>query len=229
MAVRVVLLDFGNTLVVTARTAEFWACVMEELGIPVSQDRLEGAIREADLLFVPTYYDYRGRMREFWTWYDRIVLGRLGLADPTGRSRDGIERGFGEGRWHHPFPETREVLESLRSMGFRLGIVSNNTEDIHRTLRAFDLTRYFHSVTYSQEARAEKPDPVVFRLALERAGCRPSDAVHVGDVYEADVVGARDAGIAPVLVDRAGRHPYADCPRLRDLRGLPALLDARNF
>jgi putative hydrolase of the HAD superfamily len=50
----------------------------------------------------------------------------------------------------------------------------------------------------------EKPDPRIFRRALERLGAEPSEALHVGDSPEHDLAGARAVGIAALLVDRRG-------------------------
>ena len=224
-----VFFDFGNTLVATTSGVEIWRRVMGELGLAVDLGQLEAAIREEDRAFIPAYYDYRGRMPAFWERYDRRILDRLSIADRDANVQRGIEAGFDAGRWYRPYPETREILESLRSMEYRLGVISGNTDDIHRTLGAHDLARYFDHVTYSQEVRAEKPDPAVFRLALDRAECDPSEAIHVGDIYEADIVGARAVGMFPVLVDRDDRRPNADCLRIRDLRELVPLLEGRNF
>ena len=58
----------------------------------------------------------------------------------------------------------------------------------------------------------EKPDPAIFRLALERTGVAPEDALYAGDIYSIDVVGARAAGLRPVLVDEGDLYPDADCP-----------------
>jgi len=229
LEITTVFFDFGNTLVATPPTVEFWQRVLRELGLPVDRDRLDAALREAERGFVPAYYDYQGKMPAFWERYDLQVLDLLGIGDREREVRQRIEAGFDVGRWHRPFPETGEVLESLRAMDYRLGVISNNTDDIHRTLAAHDLARYFDHVTYSQEVRAEKPDPALFRLALARARCEPSEAVHVGDRYEADVVGARSVGMFPVLVDRDDRLPNADCLRIRDLRELVPLLEGRNF
>jgi len=224
-----VFFDFGNTLVASTSGVEIWRRVMGELGLAVDLGQLEAAIREEDRAVILQYYDYRGRMPAFWERYDRRVLDRLGIADHHETVRQRIEAGFDAGRWHRPYPETRGILESLRSMDYRLGVISNNTDDIHRTLGAHDLAGYFDHVTYSQEVRAEKPDPAVFRLALDRAECEPSEAIHVGDIYEADIVGARAVGMFPVLVDRDDRRPNADCLRIRDLRELVPLLEGRNF
>jgi putative hydrolase of the HAD superfamily len=72
----------------------------------------------------------------------------------------------------------------------------------------------------------EKPDPQIFRIALERMDARAESAVFVGDVPSVDVVGARAAGLIPILLDR--HDVYADVQerRLRSIRDLPALLEA---
>jgi HAD superfamily hydrolase (TIGR01509 family) len=59
-------------------------------------------------------------------------------------------------------------------------------------------------VVTSAGAGARKPDPEIFRRALELAGCAPEEALHVGDTPEEDAAGARAAGITPLLIDRSG-------------------------
>jgi putative hydrolase of the HAD superfamily len=59
-------------------------------------------------------------------------------------------------------------------------------------------------VVSSAEAGALKPDPAIFALALDLAGCEPEEALHVGDTVEEDVEGARAAGVRALLVDREG-------------------------
>ena len=86
----------------------------------------------------------------------------------------------------------------------------------------------------SAEVGAAKPDRVIFARALELAGVDAGAAVHAGDSVEADVLGARAAGIAPVLVDRragdglrsvgAGAAAPAGVPVVGSLAGLAALV-----
>ncbi len=57
----------------------------------------------------------------------------------------------------------------------------------------------------------EKPDPAIFRIALERAGVSAAEAMHVGDLFPVDVVGARRAGLEPVLLDPLGRYADRGC------------------
>jgi FMN phosphatase YigB (HAD superfamily) len=62
----------------------------------------------------------------------------------------------------------------------------------------------------------------LFEIALTRAGAERESTVHIGDFYQVDVVGARAAGIRPVLLDQAGLRPDADCPRVSSLREFAA-------
>ena len=75
----------------------------------------------------------------------------------------------------------------------------------------------FDEVLDSAVEGVEKPDPRIFRLALERLGARAEEALFVGDIYHVDVVGGRAAGLRVVLVDEAGLYDDADCPRVRSL------------
>ncbi len=220
-----VFFDFGDTLAyVHPSPLEIWLQLARELGLRVEMEALQGAHQEATEFFTPKIYEYKGRMEEFWLLFDSFILDKLGISDPDGRLAKAVYRGFQEDRWIHLYPETREALEALRKNGYQLGMISNNTDDLLRRLKQLDLEKYFDSVTYSQEAGAEKPNPLIFQLALKRAQCVPQEAVHVGNSYEHDVVGAQAAGITPILIDRDDHYPKADCLRIRDLRELEAVL-----
>ncbi len=74
------------------------------------------------------------------------------------------------------------------------------------------------------EAGAWKPDPAIFALALQRMGAPASTAAYVGDNYYADVVGARRAGLQPLLLDPQELFPEAGCPVIRTIGELQALV-----
>ncbi|MCJ2531353.1 MAG: HAD-IA family hydrolase, partial [Candidatus Thermoplasmatota archaeon] len=75
----------------------------------------------------------------------------------------------------------------------------------------------FESVTYSYAVGVEKPDPKIFRAALTAMNVEPHEAVHIGDNLEADVRGAAEVGLTPMLIDRRGRHSVSDVIVLRSL------------
>lgn len=129
--------------------------------------------------------------------------------------------------WEDVLPGVRPSLERLRAAGLRLAVVSNSNGTLRRLLGRLDLAPAFDAILDSAVEGVEKPDPRLFRLALERVGEEAGRAVHVGDLYHVDVVGARAAGIRPVLVDETGLYPEADCPRVRSLAELAAHLVPR--
>ena len=72
------------------------------------------------------------------------------------------------------------------------------------------LSPYLDFKVSSRTVGAEKPHAPIFEAALRESGVEPSDAIHVGDQYDGDVVGARNVGIKPILIDRDGVHPEHD-------------------
>ena len=77
----------------------------------------------------------------------------------------------------------------------------------------------------SHEEGIEKPDPAYFQQALKISGSSAETTVHVGDFYHVDVVGARSAGIRPILLDAADLYQGCDCERVRSLSELIEVLE----
>ena len=85
---------------------------------------------------------------------------------------------------------------------------------------------YLDFTVTSAEVGAEKPHPPVFLAALEHASVTAEQALHVGDQYSVDVVGARNLGINPVLIDRNDIYPEVnDCPRIHTLAEVTTYLN----
>lgn len=119
---------------------------------------------------------------------------------------------------------TKEILTWFRDRGYRLGIISNAEGQIRRLIEHAGIESSFETILDSKEVGFQKPDGRIFKKALEDLNVEPSEAVHVGDIFEADVVGARAAGITPILIDPEGRYPKANCITVKsigELRDLP--------
>lgn len=105
-------------------------------------------------------------------------------------------------------PGTRETLAALREDGFRLGLVSNCSSDVRGMLHESGLDDLFDTVVLSAEVGLMKPDPAIFRLAMERLG--DSEGFYVGDGDDGELAGARSAGLVDILFDlgegRSGSH-----------------------
>ena len=98
------------------------------------------------------------------------------------------------------FSDVRPALEALKP-GYTLGIISNgNTYPEH-----FGLEDLIDFSVYGQDhCGLEKPDPRIFHIAVEQAGCTAAEIVHVGDSLENDVDGAKAAGLHAVWLNRNG-------------------------
>ena len=124
-----------------------------------------------------------------------------------------------------PYPEVPEALANLRRRGLRLVVVSNWDVSLHDQLAGDGLGGLVDGIVSSAELGAAKPAPDAFTRALTLAGAPPEETAHVGDQVEEDVEGARAAGIAPVLVVRAGDSPVLETPvwTIRSLHELEVL------
>ncbi len=119
------------------------------------------------------------------------------------------------------FDDVLSTLATLKQQKLVLGLLTNATRDMISVHRKLGLEPYLNFVITSEEAGAEKPKLPIFLAALDRAGVKALEAAHVGDQYELDVVGARGAGIKPILVDRCDIYPeVGDCPRIHSLSEL---------
>jgi putative hydrolase of the HAD superfamily len=105
------------------------------------------------------------------------------------------------------YPDSAPALIALRELGIRLVVVSNWDWSLHERLSETGLTPLLDGAISSAEAGVAKPDPAIFAKALALAGT--TDAWHVGDTPEADLEGARAAGLPGILIDRTGSTPGA--------------------
>lgn len=122
--------------------------------------------------------------------------------------------------WESVGPDVIETLTRLRAGGARVIVVSNSDGRLRRMMRDVGLADYLDVMVDSAEVGVEKPDPRIFSDVLASLGASASDAIHVGDFYEIDVVGARAAGMTPVLLDPHNLHAARDCARIASLREL---------
>lgn len=223
-----VFLDFGGTLArvrdEVSEPWQVWAAAGRPFGLELTEPPVRKAIEAVDVELQGKIYEYLGQTREYWQLYEGLVLDRLGVKEHRVEIEAAVQAAFDDPARVELFPDARDALDALQAEGFHLGIISNHHDGLLKVLRHLDLERYFDTITYSQEAGAEKPDAAVFSLAVNRARCKPSQAVHVGDSWEADLVGASQAGIRGIWLNRSGATPPAACDSVQSLGELPRLL-----
>ena len=216
----VVLLDALGTLVELQPPAPRLRALLAERGFEVEEGRA-GTAFAAEIAY---YLEHnlegsdRARLDDLRDRCAEVMIASLdlpGLDHATGRE---VMLGSLE---FVAFPDVLPALSALG--GHRLVVVSNWDCSLADWLRGAGLLEHVDAVVTSAEVGVAKPGRAIFEHALELAGARPTDAVHVGDSLENDVAGALAAGIRPVLVARDGSPP-AGVETIRSLTELPSLL-----
>jgi len=109
------------------------------------------------------------------------------------------------------------VLEQLYQQGYALGLISNasDNQDVQTLVDKAGVRRYFGKIIVSAAVGIRKPDPYIFRLALDHFDATPERTVMVGDTLSADVLGAHNSGIASVWITRRADNPDNHANRQR--------------
>jgi putative hydrolase of the HAD superfamily len=206
VTLRAVLFDVGNTLL----SLEYPRLAREvgaRLGLPLDAGTLEAASLEAR-----EYLERGDTDRERASAYLLRSFRLAGVPDSRLAEVGDVLLELHRERhlWSHLAPDTLGALGRLAAAGLRLGAVSNSEGRAEASLIAAGLRPWFEVVIDSARVGVEKPDPRIFRLALDQMGIGPAETVYVGDIYAVDVVGARAAGITPLLLDPGGRHRDRD-------------------
>jgi len=94
------------------------------------------------------------------------------------------------------------LLTILKNRGFMLAVVSNwRDQSLKSDIEKLGILSFFDYVADSSVIGASKPNPEIFNVVLKHLGIKPDEAIHIGDLYYSDVVGAQNAGIHAVLFD----------------------------
>jgi putative hydrolase of the HAD superfamily len=224
--IEAVLVDAGGVLV-----DPNWATVAEVLarhGVEVAPEKLVAAdpvakreLDDAEVIRGTTDLARRERWLARMLRHARVAFD----ADAVDAATDELEAMHRErGIWEVVPAGAAEALDRLRAAGLRLSLASNSEPLLRWKLGELGLAHRFDHLVISGEVGIEKPDPRFFLGALQAIGVDPERAVHVGDLYEVDVVGAREAGLEAILVDVAGLSSDRDVTRVKSLAEVPPLI-----
>lgn len=231
MTITTVFLDLYQTLAYLHPERELRQLrVLKEFGFEVELEAVRRAYIEADHdytlvgLKTPLYLMPREQRHLIYVRFQEVLMRSLGLGHATSMAEQIYKRYWELDRELRLYPDVVPVLAELKQKGYRLGLITNVTNDPTKDIERIGLMGQLDAVVASCLERCDKPDPRIFQIALSRLGAAPEEAVHVGDQWLADVEGAASAGMKGILLDRydlqEGRHHL----RIRSLLGLPSLL-----
>jgi putative hydrolase of the HAD superfamily len=111
-----------------------------------------------------------------------------------------------------PYPDTFDTLTVLRDAGFRLGCISNTNDGAHvwRMVDENGLRPWLSPIYTSEEFGLRKPHPLIFQSLLDDWGLPPDQVVMIGDTLNADVLGAHNAGMRGIWIDRGSANPWSN-------------------
>lgn len=203
------------------------------LGLPVDEEARLRALRWEHFYWASSV-DLRNDLlahaaetENFWIEYSRRRLLALG-ASPEWAAEFAPKTSRHMGEFYKPesiVPEdVRSTLPQLKEAGYILGVISNRDKPFQDVLDSHGIGEFFDFSLAAGEVNVFKPDPGVFVHALQRLHLSAQEVIYVGDNYYADVVGARAAGLQPVLYDPLGIFPNPDCATIKSFDELNSIV-----
>ena len=205
--IRAVTFDLWNTLLTGTPGAveirsRFWREVIVERGLDIGDDLLHGT-----LSMLPTRFDEEWRAGRQYGPTEALADCFTAFGDRlASEDRDVLAAAFEAASYElkvAPVADAADVLSAVAATGVAVGIISDTTLAVGRHLRTYlDQHRILQHVTFaafSDEVGVYKPDPAIFRVALDGLGIDdPTTVAHVGDLMRTDVAGARAMGMVTV-------------------------------
>jgi putative hydrolase of the HAD superfamily len=122
------------------------------------------------------------------------------------------------------FPNTKESLMELQSIGFQMHIITNGFSEVqYIKLENCGLIQYFDVIVCSEVIGKNKPDPKIFAHALSEAKAIPTNSLMIGDDYHADINGAIQSGMQALLFDPFEKEQTNFEFKIKDLSEVPSL------
>lgn len=228
VVIDIVFLDAGETLLHPHPSFhELFAIICADAGVDVTAEDVEGVQRRMAPHLVDLAEDTGvdnpslagADSRRFWTYLYRRFLEELGIEDESLVTR--LYERFSSSSSYRLFDDALPAMTELRGRGYRLGLISNFEQWLEEMLVELEVGDLFDVAVISGVEGVEKPDPGIYRLALDRAKVAPEATVHVGDSPGLDVQPAREVGMNVVLLDRHGRYRDERVARIDSLQELP--------
>jgi putative hydrolase of the HAD superfamily len=236
-----------------------FVAVAADHGLPLEEAAVDAGIADAvRAASWPSDWTDPATQRSFWVDFYRQVLAGLGHDDgPEGSGRRGpgnpggvprsdqadlqggapvngelaeaLFAAFSDPAGYRLFDDVRPALEELAGRGIALGVVSNFEPWLEDVLALQGVDHLFAVVAISGKLGVAKPDPAIFRWAVQEAAVDPAATIHVGDQPVNDVDAARAVGLTPILIDRFARHPEPNGTyRVESLRGVVDLISGNR-
>ena len=218
--ISLVTFDFWNTLFqdmdYSDSRVKHLVDALSEKGIARDYEKIKGAYLRSHEYAHEVWANENHRYAPCWERLDHI-LDELGIELPR-KSRQSIVKAFEETVLEDPPPLVDDAREVLRELGpqYKMGIICDTGFTPGRVLRLVlegaDILGFFGCTVFSDEIGYNKPHRTMFETALKALGGKPSEALHIGDLLQTDVAGAKAVGMKAVWLNKErfkNSVPYA--------------------
>jgi 2-haloalkanoic acid dehalogenase type II len=209
LKIKAVLFDLGSTLIKTWTPEITYQNILSSVGIDRSTEAIKKALEMVEKEFTESNLrSGYGKVSctKYWKRWDSKVLKHLGIPENQISAKEILARW-----WDHAecvaYPDTKGSLNRLKQIGVKVGLVSNAyEEDIDAILKKAGLEkRLFDIMVGVNTIKKAKPQPDIFRYALDELDVEPKDTLFIGDHVDNDYKGARAVGIHALLIERDDR------------------------
>jgi putative hydrolase of the HAD superfamily len=219
MPIKAIFFDCGDTLVTLSPSKEeLFVSAARSLGLELDLAAVKRAYQIVDFHNKFSSVQVTDRSA-FYQNYNELLCEALGITSYFEKLWPAVKAEFQGHKSWALIEGAAEVLNQLHQRGLPLALVANWDANLSSIADQLGIRHFFSAIVSSQEAGVEKPDPAIFRRALDELSlsAKTDQVLYLGNEYRADVLGARAAGLTPVLIDRSGAYPSADCLRFESL------------
>lgn len=209
---KVVFFDAVGTLFgVRGSVGEIYHHLAREFGVDVPADKLQQAFVDNFITSEPLQFpgvnplDIPENEFQWWKAIAYDTFAQVGVIEQFSDFDEFFNQLYGHFATPEPwyvYDDVLPLLEKWREQGMEMGIISNFDSRIHAVLQGLELRDLFSSVTISSTVGAAKPDGQIFKAALSKYGCEPTQALHIGDSLTEDYHGAKAAGLQALFLQR---------------------------
>ena len=210
---RAVFFDFGDTLVsLSPAKEELFVEAARSVGLALSLAAVKRAYQIVDFHHKYSSVHLKDRAG-FYRSYNQQLCEAMGISSHFNELQPELVAHFRDNKRWQSLEDVPQILSRIQQSGIPLGLIANWNRDLPGLAEQLGVRQFFATIVSSQEAGVEKPDPAIFERALGDLALSVENetVLYVGNEYSADVLGARGAGLTPVLIDRNGLYPHADC------------------